>query len=881
MPDNLLQTKFHVPRLRPFLVPRPHLIEALNQGLAGKLTLISAPAGFGKTTLVSTWIDTLQTGSDTLLSNNLSPTPTQIAWLSLDGNDHVPARFLSYVIAALQRVDPHIGVSARSMLQASPLPVPTLLTALLNDIAARPDPLVLVLDDYHVVDVQPIGEALAFLLDHLPPQLHLVITTREDPDLPLARLRVRGQLTEVRASDLRFDVTEAAVFLRQTMGLDLSEDNIAALEARTEGWVAGLQLASISLQGHQKDTADFIDAFTGSHRFVLDYLVEEVLHQQSESVQRFLLQTSILDRLCGPLCDAVSLSIDGQATLEALERANLFLIPLDNERRWYRYHHLFVEFLRQRLQQQDPNNIAEHEIRASEWYEDNGYEIEAFQHAVAANDVQRAERLVEGEGTPMHFRGAGAYVLNWLASLSTTELDARPSLWVIYASTLLFVGQHLAVEQKLQAAEAALKESGSDDKTTDLVGRIAALRATLAVIQNDVETIIAESLRAQQNLHPDNLIYRTIATWALGVAYQFQGDRAAASRAFTETISIGGDSIYVIAATINLGNIQETDNQLTLATKTYKNSLHLAGDPPQPIACEGFLGLARIHYEWNDLAAAEQYGQQCFQMTQQMDNVDSFVSYGVFLSRLMLARGDVPGAVTVLDEVEEFVHHNNFEFRMPNVADAQVLALLREGSVEKAAQLAEMHDLPFSQARVHLAEGDSATALAILERLRQQAKDQPDERLKVAVLQAIAYQANGELDKALLALGDALMLAEPDGFIRVFLDEGTGMAQLLSDAMAQGMMPGYVSKLLAVFEAEKQEPDLPLPQALIDPLSERELEVLALVAAGLKNKEIAEQLFISLNTVLYHIKNIYDKLGVRKRTLAIIKARELDLLPEE
>ena len=876
MPDDLLQTKLHVPRLRPFLVPRPHLIKALNQGLAGKLTLISAPAGFGKTTLVSSWIDTLQTENATL-----SPLSTQIAWLSLDKNDHVPARFLSYIIAALQRVDPHIGVSARSMLQASPLPVPTLLTALLNDIAARPDPLVLVLDDYHVIDAQPIDEALAFLLDHMPPQLHLVITTREDPNLPLARLRVRGQLTTVRASDLRFDLTEAAVFLRQTMGLDLSEDNIAALEARTEGWVAGLQLASISLQGRQHDAADFIDAFTGSHRFVLDYLVEEVLHRQSESVQRFLLQTSVLDRLCGPLCDAVCLSTDGQATLEALDRANLFLIPLDNERRWYRYHHLFVEFLRQRLQQQYPNNIAEHEIRASEWYEDNGYEIEAFQHAVAANDVQRAERLVEGGGTPMHFRGAGAYVLNWLASLSKTELDASPSLWVIYASTLLFVGQHLAVEQKLQAAEAALQDSGSDDKTKDLVGRIASLRATMAVIQNDVETIIAESLRAQKYLHPDNLIYRISATWALGVAYQFQGNRAAASRAFTKTISIGGDSIYVIAATINLGNIQESDNQLTLAAKTYENSLHLAGDPPQPIACEGFLGLARIHYEWNELDAAEQYGQQCFQMTQQMDNVDSFVSYGIFLSRLMLARGDVPGAVTVLDEVEEFVHHNNFEFRMPSVADAQVLALLREGSVEKAAQLTRMHDLPFSQARVHLAEGDSASALAILERLRQQAKDQPDERLKVAVLQAIAYQANGELDKALQALRDALMLAEPDGFMRIFLDEGPVMAQLLSDAMAQGMMPGYVSKLLAVFEAEKQESDLPLPQALIDPLSERELEVLALVAAGLKNKEIAEQLFISLNTVLYHIKNIYDKLGVRKRTLAIIKARELDLLPEE
>ena len=686
-------------------------------------------------------------------------------------------------------------------------PIETILTTLLNEITTVSDRFILVLDDYHVIESKEVDDALAFLLEHAPTQMHLVITTRENPPLPLARYRVRSELTEVRAADLRFTPVEAAEFLNQGMGLNLSEEDISALEARTEGWIAGLQLAAISMQG-SKDAAGFIKSFTGSHRYVLDYLIEEVLDQQSESIQAFLLQTAILNRLNGSLCDALTGQDNGQEILDYLEQANLFLIPLDNERCWYRYHHLFVEFLRQRLQQQHPENISEHHIRASEWHEDNGFEIEAFQHAVAANDLERAERLVEGEGISMHFRGAGANVLKWLSSLPETVLNSKPSLWVIYASTLLFVGQHTAVEQKLQAAEAALHNVVLDDKTKDLVGRIASMRATLAVIQNDVETIIAESLRAQENLHPDNLTFRISTTFTLGSAYQIQGDRAAASRAFTETISIGGDSIYAIAATITLGQIQEANNQLNLAAKTYESSLRLAGDPPPPITCEGFLGLARIHYEWNDLEAAEQYGEQCLQMTRQMENVDSFASYGVFLSRLMLARGNVPSAVTVLEEAENFVHQHNFEFRMPKVAAAQVLTLLRRGNLEEAAHLAETYDLPLSRARVHLAEGDSSTALDLLEELHQQSKDLPDEQLKVMVLQAVAYQAQGDLDKALQALRDAMMLAEPNGFIRIFVDEGPAMAQLLSEANAQGMKQNYVSKLLAIFEAEKQQPGL-------------------------------------------------------------------------
>lgn len=902
MPTPILATKLYIPPPRPKVVLRPHLLERLNeglrQGLGCKLTLISAPAGFGKTTLVSEWIAGFE---------------QRAAWLSLDEGDNDPTRFLSYLVAALRTIVAESGEGVLGLLQSpQPPPIESILIPLLNEITTIPDDFVLVLDDYHVIDADPVDtnlvngatpvdDALTFLLDHLPPQMHLVIVTREDPNLPLARLRARGQLTELRVTDLQFTAAEAAEFLNQVMGLALSAEEIAVLETRTEGWIVGLQLAAISMQGHQ-DTNSFINTFSGRHHFVLDYLVEEVLLQQPASVQTFLLQTSILDRLCGPLCDAVLLdtSASGQETLEYIEQNNLFLVPLDNERRWYRYHHLFADLLRQRLHQstnssmgssigdEEATGVAELHIRASEWYENNGLEIEAFEHAAAAPDIARAERLVEGDRVPLHFRGAGTYVLNWLEALPETALNARPSLWVMYASTLLFTGQHTAVEQKLQAAEAALQQAELDDKTTDLLGRIASMRATLAVIQNDVETIMAQSLRAQAYLHPDNLIFRTTVTWTLGLAHQLKGDRAAASRAYAETIAIGGDSIYTIAATITLGQIQESENQLSLATRTYKSGLELAGDPPHPIACEALLGLARISYEWNDLDAAQAYGQQCLQLTQQMENVDTFAAYGIFLARLLLAQGDVPGAVTALAEAEAFVQRQNFKFRMPDVAAAQVLTLLRQGDLAAAATLAQKHELPLSQARVYLAQGDPAAALAVLEPLRQQmdAKGWRDEQLKIMLLQAVAHdaaaaQTDGEKDQAVQHLADALALVEPKGFIRSFVDEGLPMAHLLSLAAARGIMPDYVSKVLAVFAVEKQDPVAPPAQAFVDPLSERELEILTLIAAGLKNKEIAAQLFISLNTVLYHVKNIYGKLGVNKRTLAIIKARELNLLPDD
>ena len=570
--------------------------------------------------------------------------------------------------------------------------------------------------------------------------------------------------------------------------------------------------------------------------------MEEVLGQQSESVQTFLLRTSILDPLCGPLCDAVLLGdanwhptpsasgqeTAGQETLEYLEHANLFIVPLDDERRWYRYHHLFADLLRQRLHQStvtsargEGRGVAELHSRASQWYEDHGLELEAFQHAAAANDVGRAEHLIDEKGLHLHLRGVAA-ILDWLASLPTTVLDARPSLWVRHASALLLGGQTTGVEEKLGAAEAALavalQGAEPDDKTRALIGQIAAHRATLALNDSQID---------------------------------------AQSRALD----------------------------------TYRRYLQLLGDQPPLSANEAYLGMGRIFYEWNDLDAAEQHGQQSLQLARQYDkSIDRFVICEMFLAKLKLARGDVAGAAAMLAEIEESVRQNNIVQRMPEVAAAQVKVLLRQGNLAAAADLAGKYELPLIRARVLLAQGDPSAALAVLRPLRQQMEAQglADERFKAMILQAVALRANGEKDKAVQLLAEALALAEPGGFIRIFVDEGAPMAHLLSEAAAEGIMPDYVARLLAAFEGLTKDEGLTTQPAssvtrsgrssLVEPLSPRELEILRLITQGLSNREIGERLFLALDTVKGHNRRIFDKLQVQSRTEAIARARELDLL---
>ena len=941
---QLLQTKLNIPPPRSAFVSRPRLVERLNAGLNGQLILISASAGSGKTTLLSEWVAHCE---------GCKP-QVRTAWLSLSEGDDDPIRFLVYLVAALQTLDPSVGEGALAVLQSpQPPPSESILTALLNELTTIANHFILILDDYHAIDSRAIDEILTFLVEHLPPQMHLVIATREDPHLPLARLRARGQLTELRVADLRFTASEAAGFLNQVMGLDLPAEDIAALEARTEGWIAGLQLAALALQGTislkgHKDVASFIRSFTGSHRFVLDYLLEEVLEQQPESVQTFLLRTSILDRLCGPLCDAVRFgeaespstagadaiysagtvsrsqgpavvhgdaaqpptpAISGQETLEYLERANLFTIPLDNERRWYRYHHLFAELLRQRLQRSAPSFTedgrgggtelhSELHIRASQWYEDNNLPLEAFQHAVAANDVERAARLIGRDRIPQHFRGAVTTILNWLESLPNAVLDGRPWLWWRYASLLLVSGQTSSVEEKLQAAEAAVAAAGPqdiepDDSARDLIGRIAGARATLALTRYDPGAMLAQARRALEYLQPDNVLSRASAYWTLGYAYLFQGDRVAARRALGEAITISqaaGDTFTTILATIPLGNVQEADNQLYQAAETYRHVLQLAGAQPLQIIAEAHLGLARVLYEWSDLDGAEQHGQQGLELARQYESViDRFVSCEVFLGRLRLAQGDVAGATKILAHAEQSVHQHGFVHRREEVTATRVLAFLHQGDLAAADHLAGSHALPISQARVHLARKDASAALAVLEPVRQEveAKGWADESLKVTILEAIAYHMLGRNDESVRLLDEALALAEPGGFVRIFVDEGAPLEQLLYRAAARGVMPEYIGKLLAAFDAEKRRsadgsasrlPTSPPLQPLVEPLSPRELEVLHLVAQGLSNREIGERLFIALDTVKGHNRRIFGKLGVHRRTEAVARARGLGLL---
>lgn len=882
----LITTKLYMPPLRLNVVTRQRLIGLLNEGLHRKLTLISAPAGFGKTTLTSEW----------LMGCN-----RPVAWISLDEGDHGPARFLSYLIAALQTIERNIGAGLFLLLQSPQIPpIESIVTTLLHEMTAIPTQFVLVLDDYHLIKAGPIDEAITLLLERMPLQMHLVISTREEPRLPVARLRARNQLTEVRASDLRFTYSETAEFLVNVMNLHLSSENIALLEARTEGWIAGLQLAALSMK-EQIDVATFLPTFSGSHHFILDYLVEEVLTQQPARIQTFLLHTAILDRLSGPLCDAVlgrsdMCSGSGQETLEFLERANLFIVPLDSERRWYRYHHLFADLLRHRLRQRFSSTtsegkgiVAELHTRASIWYEDNGLEMEAFHHAVAANDTSRAARLVEGERMPLLFRGGVVPVLNWLEFLPHEEMDARPALWVMYASALLMTGQMTGVEPKLLAAEKALQGLEPEASSRDTLGHIAAIRATLAVSKHQSEIIMAEAKLALDYLHPDNLPVRTATTWSLGYAYHLQGNRTAASKAYHEALSNSeriGHVVITMMATLGLAKLQEADNQLHMAAETYQHVRKLAGSPPLPAACEAHLGLARIFYEWNDLHTAEHHGQQSIQLAGQLEQTDRVVAAQVFLARLKLAQGDVSGAAAMIANAEHVARKHCFVMQMPPIAEAQVLILLQQDNLTAAARLAQKHGLPILQARVLLAQGDTSAALAVLEPLLEQAeaKQVEDERFKIMLLLAVVLHAQGDQAKAVQMVKNALGIAGPGDFIRSFVDEGISMKRLLCDPAVYGTMPRYIEKLLSEWKEEepKREGGNSNPShhadSLIEPLSERELEILQLIEKGLSNRDIAQRLFLALSTVKGHNRNIFDKLQVQRRTEAVARARQLGLL---
>ncbi len=888
----LLTTKLYAPSYRTNTLSRPRLVAKLNEHLPRKLTLLSAPAGFGKTTLLSEW---------------LADPPHPIAWLSLDEEDGHPSRFFLYVVAALQTIAPDIGNGLLDALQSpQPPSADTVLTVLLNDLAARTEPIGLVLDDYHAIDAPSVDQALTFLLKHQPPQLHLIMATREDPQLPLARLRGQGQLLEIRAEALRFHTDEAERFFHESMQITLTKEDVIALEDRTEGWIAGLQLAALSLRG-QTNPAQFVRAFAGSHHFVMDYLLEEVLQKQPPALQAFLLQTSILRRFCGPLCDAIypMPSTLGQTTLESLAQANLFLVPLDDERRWFRYHHLFGDLLRQRLEHAPPDEqggIATLHRRASQWFTANGLDAEAFDHAVASGDTELCAQLVEGEGMPLHFRGVVAPVLQWLSSLPKTTLDTRPSLWVIYASALLFVGQMTEAAQKIQAAEIAL-QGAEEEPIRDLLGHIAAIHATLAAAHQHTDTILAQSQRALAYLHPDNLPVRTAMKWTLGYAYHLQGQRAAARQAYQEAATISraiGHVIIQTTANIGLAILQELDDQPHEANRIHQEILASLGRFPPPIVSEVYFGLARIAYESNDLAAAQQHIDASLQHMQRIETPHRIASCKLFLARLKQAQGDPHAAARLWTDLKQYTQQHPLPaYLTEEIATFETRDLLFQGKHDQAEPIAHTHQRPDLLARVLFAKGDYTAAMEHFRRFQAylDEKHWPDEKRKATLFYALLLYAMNEKQEAYQTLHDVLFLAESHGLIRFFLDEGSIAIPLFSAFVQAYPTHAYAQKILQALPQEAAihplttHPSTPTPTIseqptaissdyppLIEPLTPREREILQLIEQGLSNEEIAKRLFLSLSTIKGHNQNIFAKLSVRRRTEAIARARTLGLL---
>jgi LuxR family maltose regulon positive regulatory protein len=881
-------------------VSRPRLVERLNRGLTGKLTLISAPAGSGKTSLLSEWIPCSQ---------------QRVTWLSLDKGDNDPTCFWGYFIGALQLLQTGLGESALGLLQSPQPPPPELiLTTLLNELAAFPHAFALVLDDYHVIESPAIHQALTFMLDHLPPQMHLMMTSRVDPPLPLSRLRSRDQLTELRARDLRFTLDEVTTFFNQVMGLALSTADVAALEARTEGWIAGLQLAALSMQG-RNDLPNFVAAFTGSHRFILDYLTDEVLERRPKGTRNFLLQTSILGRLCGPLCNAVTGGSDSQATLERLEQANLFLIPLDDDRHWYRYHHLFAEMLQARLRQSEPELLPDLHRRASDWYAAHDSVAEAIQHALAASDVVRAAGLIERERWILLGRGEINTVRTWLDELPAEIVRARPRLSLAYAWIFSLLEQAEAIEPHLQDTERALAATEISEQPAEvdaLQGEIATLRIETALNRSDMPGAIELCRYALKLLPEDNALVRGIATIYLGYAQRYNGQMAEAERAYVEASRLGvqADNLLLAShALANLSILQVVMGRLGAAAETSQRILQLTAERQRqdwPVAGLAYQGLGKVYYERNDLEAAEHHSRLGIEFGRRGSLIGLELNSRSTLAFTLQAQHDPDGADEMLRQIATMNERHHHLVHKAVAAASEARLRLRQGRTEQAGRWAETCGLrpddsawPYrlevgylTLARVFIAQGQAGAVLDLLHRLQQAAE--ADKRtgslIEILILCALARQAQGDANGALTALEQALALAEPEGYIRIFVDEGAPMAALLRKALSHGVRPGYVDKLLITFEAEEPgskeaeqrqgAPVIPRPPTplLLEPLTERELELLRLVAAGRSNQEIAQELFLAVGTVKKHLNNIFGKLNVGSRTQAIVRARELELL---
>ena len=924
MASPLVQTKLYIPKPRRALVARPRLSERLAGAAEARLTLISAPAGFGKTTVLAEWL--ARRSADNASAGNRS-----VAWLSLDDSDSQPASFWTYLVTALQTVAPGIGASAISLLQSAQAPLEAVLGTVLNELSTVPDDLVLVLDDYHLVDGPQLRAGMVFLLEHLPPQVRLVISTRADPALPLARLRARGELVEIRAADLRFTADEVAAYLTEAAGLSLAATDIAALEERTEGWIAALQLAALSMQGRD-DVAAFIGGFAGDDRYLVDYLIDEVLGRQPDPVRGFLLQTSILDRLSGPLCDAVTGQSGGKAMLEALDRGNLFVVPLDDSRRWYRYHHLFADVLRTHLLDERPDEVAHLHRRASQWHDHAGQPAEAIRHALAAGDVDRAAELMELALPGLRKNRQEAVIRAWVDAIPDDVVRRRPVLAVGFVGALMAGGEFDGVEDRLRDAERCLvTEDGAGGTATPagivvvdsaelarLPGAIEMYRAGLALVRGDPAATVRHAHRAIDRAGAED-VTRASASALLGLALWGSGDLEAAHRAYSacvEGLRRAGHISDVLGCSITLADLRLAQGRLGDAVRTYQDALRLAATDTGPVlrgTADMHVGLGQLAVERNDLPAASQHLRQAKELGEHTWLPQNPYRWRVAMAGMLEAHGDPDGALALLDEAQR-VYVGDYS---PNVRPvpavrarllarqgrlADALGWAREQSLSAEDELSYLREfehvtlarLLLEQARSERSETLSRTAAQLLDRLLRAAEagERAGHVLEILVLQALARHARGEVTAAVATLERALRLAEPEGYVRLFVGEGAPMASLLRAILRQRSGSGYARRLLdacgpAVGSAggslvdggsAPAGPATPGRQSLIEPLSDRELDVLRLLASDLDGPDIARELRVSLNTLRTHTKSIYAKLGVNSRRAAVRQAAELNLL---
>jgi LuxR family maltose regulon positive regulatory protein len=900
--DPLVATKFHIPPAG--FLPRPQLLARLAQGMGRGLTLISTPAGFGKTTLLGAWARRSR---------------HRAAWLSLDDGDNDPARFWRYVAAALDQVRPGVLELVSPLLRGPQPPLEAVTTTVINELTglSAESAVTLILDDYHLIEAPAVHSSVVFLLDRMPIGLRLVLTSRADPPLPLARLRGRGQLAELRAADLRFTLAETAAFLREATGLDLAAASVAKLQERTEGWAVGVQLAALSLQGHA-DPERFVESFAGSHRYVLDYLTQEVLARQSEQIVTFLLETAILVQLSGPLCDAVTGRIDSQQVLEQVEQANLFVVPLDEVRGWWRYHHLFSDLLRARLEQTRPDRVPELHRAAAAWHEAHGFADDAVRHTLAAGEIAWAARLVEENVEALLRRSEGVTLGRWLSALPAELVASRARLCLAQAVAAVVGSQVEAVERMLSAAERALAASGEEPHKPS-VGRalsvlanvpaaIAFLHADVARLRGDAARAVAYDQQALNHLDKSDWLLGSHVAWNLAVADWMSGRPRQAEEALVEVVAerrAAGEGYLAMRVAYDLGQVQRAQGRLGAALATYRQGLKTTGEasPQLPHIGMAHIGMAQVLYERNELPAAKRHATQGVALCQQLAYTQPLATGLGMLARIRQAEGDVAGALEAIAQAQRIPLSPQVVALHNPVPVWRARLLLAKGEVAEAARWADARGMGVADqpdypreieylvlARVLLAQQKPDQALALLERLHGQAEAQgrTGSVVEVQALEALALAAGGDQTAGMSTLADALAAAAPEGYVRVFVDEGALMARLLARlataSRAAAVPPPYMERLTRAFQPGRASHvahttrEAPGGTELAEPLSNREFQVLRLLAAGKSNQQIADELVVVVDTVKKHVGHILDKLEATNRTQAVARARALGLL---